>query len=102
MIEDRAYLEAFILGMHEYAAGSSDAVAAAIELEGAELLLDVGGGGGTYSIACCRKYPDLSAVILDQPPVLEIAANVAAASGLSDRISVRADDYRTADFRLGA
>jgi hypothetical protein len=98
LVEDPGYLEAFILGMHEYAARSSDAVAAAIELPGATTLVDVGGGAGTYSVALCTKYPALSAVVVDQAPVLPIARELVSRAGLAHRISLRPGDYRTDAF----
>lgn len=96
--EEYDYLSNFIMGMHEYAARSSDSVAETIELPEARTLVDVGGGAGTYSIALCRKYGALSAVVVDQEPVLALTHEAVSHAGLLHRIRFEADDYRTAAF----
>lgn len=95
---DPAYLEEFILGMHEYAARTSDDVAAAIELDGPRRLIDVGGGGGTYSIALCRRYPELHSVVLDLDSVLAITRRIVDSAGLSERVATDTADYRSSAF----
>lgn len=60
---------------------------------GARRLLDVGGGHGWYSIALCRRYPDLSATVFDVPPAVVAAREVIRSSGLSDRVEVQEGDF---------
>ncbi len=101
IVGDAAYLEEFILGMHEYAARSSDAVAAAIDLGAARRLVDVGGGGGSYSIALCRRYPQLESVVLDLEPVLAITRRIVESAGLAQRVHTQRCDYRASAFGDG-
>jgi SAM-dependent methyltransferase len=54
--------------------------------EGAKRLLDIGGGHGSYAAAFCRRYPQLSATILDLPQAVESAAPLLASEGMGDRI----------------
>jgi predicted O-methyltransferase YrrM len=61
-------------------------------LEGARVLLDVGGGTGIYSIACLQQFPGLRAIVFDRPEVLKVAAEMAAAYGVVDRLECRAGD----------
>jgi hypothetical protein len=99
--KDPRYLEDFILGMHEYAQRTSDDVAAALALDGARRLVDVGGGAGTYSIALCRRHPELHARILDLEPVLPFTRALLQAHTLEQRIDTGVVDYRNDRFGEG-
>jgi SAM-dependent methyltransferase len=61
-------------------------------LDGARVLVDVGGGTGIYSIAWLQKHPALRAIVWDRPEVLKVAAEMAEAYGVSDRLECRAGD----------
>jgi len=61
-------------------------------LDGARRLLDVGGGSGIYSIAWLRKHRGLQAVVWDRPEVLKVAAEMAEAYGVADRLELVAGD----------
>jgi SAM-dependent methyltransferase len=58
-----------------------------LPLDGARQVLDVGGGTGIYSIAWLRQQPALQAVVWDRPEVLKVAAEMAAAYGVPDRLA---------------
>lgn len=57
-----------------------------VPLADARLLLDAGGGTGLYSIACLQKNPRLRAIVWDRPEVLKVAAEMAAAYAVADRL----------------
>jgi predicted O-methyltransferase YrrM len=61
-------------------------------LDDAEVLLDVGGGTGIYSIACLQRYPQLRAIVFDRPQVLKVAKEFAQEYGVTDRLSLHAGD----------
>lgn len=61
-------------------------------------LLDIGGGTGIYSIALLRKHPRLRAVVLDRPEVLKVAAEMAEAYGVADRLECRPGDMFRDEF----
>jgi SAM-dependent methyltransferase len=61
-------------------------LAACCPLEGARLLVDVGGGTGIYSIAWLQRHPGLQAIIFDRPEVLKVAAEMGEAYGVADRL----------------
>lgn len=54
----------------------------------AQTLLDVGGGSGIYASTMVARHPQLSAIVLEQPPVDSIARAEIQRHGLHDRISV--------------
>lgn len=61
-------------------------LAANVSLEGVQVLLDIGGGTGIYSIALLQKHPQLRAIVLDGPEVLKVTAEMAAEYGVADRL----------------
>lgn len=79
----------------------ADDVAATVDVPPDAVLLDVGGGHGRYAVAFCERYPSLSATVLDDERVLDIARDTVAAAGLADRVSLRAGDYETDDLGDG-
>jgi SAM-dependent methyltransferase len=94
-IEDRPGVSgAFQEWMIALAGFTSDEVLRLVRLPaGARRLLDVGGGHAAYSVAFCRRYPALTATVLDQPQALKTAhANVSSA-GLLERITLQAGDF---------
>ena len=95
---DPDYTAKFILGMHEYASRTSDDIAAAVDLAGAQTMVDVGGGAGTYSMSFCKQNPRLRSTVLDLPEVLEIAKKAVFEAGLIDRIDFKTIDYRSSSL----
>jgi len=68
------------------------ALAARLPLGNAQVLVDVGGGSGLYSIACLERYPKLRAIVFDRPEVLKVAEELALEQGVADRLECRAGD----------
>jgi SAM-dependent methyltransferase len=67
-----------------------------LPLPGDRVLLDVGGGTGLFSIAFLQKNPQLRAVVWDRPEVLKVAAELAEAHGVADRLTFQPGDMFTA------
>jgi hypothetical protein len=89
----------FIMGMHNIAvAGRAGAFIDHIDLSGRKNLFDVGGGPGTYSMAACRRFPKLKAVVFDLPETIAIASEVIAAEGMQDRVTTKAGNWETDTF----
>jgi len=65
---------------------------------GARTLLDVGGSHGYFSVVLCRRYPDLSATVLDLPPAVEHAAPLLEREGMGERVALRAGDALVDDL----
>jgi cyclopropane fatty-acyl-phospholipid synthase-like methyltransferase len=83
---------AFTRVMHSLSVGPGLAWPEAIELSGHQRMLDVGGGSGAHAIGAVTRWPHLRAVVLDLPPVCEVAAEFIATAGLQDRIETRSGD----------
>jgi SAM-dependent methyltransferase len=92
----------FTLAMHALGLlGEAAALAAAVDLSGRRDLIDVGCGSGIYSIELCRQAPELRAALLDRPPVLEVAGEIVAASGLAERITLTPGDMLADGYGQG-
>jgi SAM-dependent methyltransferase len=81
--------------------GVSQWVARQLDLSNRRLLLDVGGGPGTYSIAMCQRFPDLRAVVWDVPDTIVIAREVIERFGMADRVGVQEGDWNSDEFGTG-
>jgi precorrin-6B methylase 2 len=83
-----AFPEDFFLDfLHGHSLTMGERLAAAVDFGAASRFMDVGGGSGAVSIALCRAYSHLEAIVVDQPPVVAKAAVHIEAAGLSDRIT---------------
>jgi len=89
----------FTLAMNELGAHiEAETLASSLDLSRCRTLVDVGCGSGIFSIALCRHFPGLTAILLDRAPVLSTTARLVAEAGLTDRIHTRAGDMTTGDF----
>jgi len=66
--------------------------------QGAVAMLDIGGSHGYLSVAMCRRYPDLRAVVLDLPAAVKQAAPILENEGMGDRVVHRAGNALTEDL----
>jgi len=73
-----------------------------VPLNGAKLLVDVGGGSGIYSVAYLRKHPNLRAVVWDRPEVLKVADEFARQYGVADRLECLPGDMFADPLPAGA
>lgn len=77
---------------------ASEVAARAPVPRGSRDLLDLGGSHGFYSVAICRRHPDLRAVVLDLPQAVEHAAPLLDVQEMGERVVHRTGDARTEDF----
>lgn len=77
---------------------AEDLSAAIAVPEGAERVIDVGGGHGLYSFELCRRYPELSATIFDLHGAVEV---VTVPDDLAGRVDTAVGDYRTDELGKG-
>ena len=69
---------------------------------GATTMLDVGGSHGYVSVAMCRRYPNLQAVILDLPDAVTHAAPILAKEEMGNRVIHRPGDALRDDLGTNA
>lgn len=96
------YWRRYIGGQLELARLSADEVARKLRLPGGpRSLLDIGGGHGWYSAQLCRRYPQLTATVLDLPGSAAIGREIIAGAGMADRVQHRDGDATTDDLGVG-
>lgn len=83
----------FVRAMHERALAIGPALVAAFDLSGCSRLLDLGGGPGTLSLILSRRHPGLEAVVLDLPPVADVARQLLQEQGSGAGVSVVGGSY---------
>jgi SAM-dependent methyltransferase len=67
----------------------------------ARSMLDIGGSHGFFSVAICRRHPQLQATILELPQAIQHAAPLLAKEGLGERVRYREGDALTEDLGVG-
>jgi len=72
--------------------GEAEALGNAVDLRGCEKMVDVGGGSGLYSVALCRKYPDLTSTVIDRKETLITTREMIAGCEEKSRIELLAAD----------
>jgi predicted O-methyltransferase YrrM len=91
-MEKEAAARRLTLALAGRARNVAPVLAERVDLSGARVLLDVGGGTGIYAYACLRKYPQLRAIVWDRPEVLKVASEMAVAHGVAERVECRRGD----------
>jgi ubiquinone/menaquinone biosynthesis C-methylase UbiE len=87
-----AEAELFSTAQHVGSLGPAHLLAQRLDGSTWTRLLDVAGGSGAFSIALCRRNPQLRATILDFEAVVPIARRFVEQAGLSARISAIAGE----------
>jgi len=64
-------------------------------------LLDIGGGSAVYSIEACRRYPQLTATVLDFPNICVVAREFIEKEGFAARIRTMGCDFTADPFPSG-
>ncbi len=99
---DDPYWRRYIGGQYELARLSAAEVARKLPLgRNPQAVLDIGGGHGWYSAQLCRRYPGLTATVLDLPGSAAIGREIIAAAGLSGRVVHRDGDATADDLGSG-
>ncbi len=96
--EDEDQRESFLMAMFNVARLQADLVGEALDLTGRRRLLDLGGGPGTYAIHFCKRWPDLTATVFDQPTTEKFARATIARYGLTGRVDFVGGDFLTTDL----
>jgi SAM-dependent methyltransferase len=94
--------EEFIRGQHAGSLGPAILLTRTYDFAGCSRLLDLGGGSGAFAIETVKRYPDMSAVVLDLPAVIAVTERIIAEAGLVDKITCVGGDLRSAPWPPGA
>jgi len=95
------WLRSFIGAMHDRGVKQAPAMITAIDLEGVNRVLDLGGGPGDFAMAFVRADETVSATVFDLPPVVPLTREYVEAAGLSDRVDTLAGDFLLDDIGSG-
>jgi ubiquinone/menaquinone biosynthesis C-methylase UbiE len=90
--------EHFSRAQHSGSLGPAHVLARLVDLAACDTLLDVGGGTGAFSIGLCRRYPTLTATILDFPNIRPLADRLIEEADLADRITYRSGNALMTDW----
>lgn len=88
-----AHAELFNRAMGDNTQQVHAAVVDACDLSGVRRIVDVGGGRGDLTAALLRRYPDMTAVLVDQPHAVAQAEDVLTGAGVRDRVRLVVGDF---------
>jgi hypothetical protein len=88
----KAFAEGFTKAMYAHSIGSALVWPNKIDLSKHHKLLDIGGGSGAQTVGALLRWPKLSGIVLDTPPVIAEARQYIEPYGLGDRIVLHAAD----------
>jgi hypothetical protein len=92
----------YTLGQKDVAMVSTEEIISKVKLpQQARRLVDLGGAHGCYSMAFCRRYPDLTALVIDLENAVMVGQEVANQQGMDDRVSFKVGNYITDDVGSG-
>jgi len=91
--KDEGVMRAFIGAMDVVGRDLSHEIAEMLDLTPYSMLLDIGGGPGTYTLAFLERNPQMQAVIFDFPEVLALARERIGDSPLAGRICYAQGDF---------
>ena len=92
----------FILGMNDVTRELAPQVVPQLGLENARVLMDVGGGPGTYAAAFQKAWSNISEVrIFDLPEALALGKKQLEAQGLSEKVSYHPGNFNIDPLPFG-
>jgi len=96
------FWERYMRGLATFAFYTGKEIAWKVKLDSAaRKLLDVAGGHGVYSMSFCKKYSALKAEVLELAEAAKVGKQIVEEQKMSDRVSYREGDLRTADWGTG-
>lgn len=100
--KDTASVRRFCEYMHAYSVAVGRDIAERYDFRPHRRLLDIAGGTGLLSQQICLAYPHLHGIVMDLPPVLEVAREWIRANGLEERFTTAAGDLFAGPYPTGA
>jgi ubiquinone/menaquinone biosynthesis C-methylase UbiE len=100
--EKEEWTRDFIRGMDDVTRDLAPQVVRQLDLDEARVLLDVGGGPGTYAAAFLEAHPNLREVrLFDLPSALEVGREKLASRGMLDRVRLLPGDFHRNELGSG-
>jgi hypothetical protein len=69
-----------------------------VDLSQRKKIMDIGGGSGAYCICAASTHAHIHGVVLDLPPVCEVATEILESNGVADRVSASPCDFTKDPF----
>jgi ribosomal protein L11 methylase PrmA len=69
-----------------------------VDLSKRKKIMDLGGGSGAYSIVAAQAHPQLSAVVFDLPPVVEVTKDFITNNNVEDQVTTQGGDFTRDSF----
>ena len=88
-----AAMQEFLMGMHGFGMITSPHIVNAFDLSRFKVIADLGGATGHLAIAACQRYASMQGIVFDLPHALDLANDMVAKSGVSDRMAVVGGDF---------
>lgn len=85
-------VEKFLRALNDLAETGAPGVIATGAFNGAETILDLGGGAGGYAASLARAFPQTRVALADLPEILPIAKSYLAEQGLPDKVELLTAD----------
>jgi SAM-dependent methyltransferase len=85
---DREQTERLLQSLDQDARKIAPYLMARLPLSRSKTLLDVGGGLGSFTIACCRRAPHLRAIIVEHPRVVSFTSRAVKNAKIAKRVQV--------------
>jgi precorrin-6B methylase 2 len=95
---DPERLQVFLDGMQGVQLPAFSALCTTLDLDTHTKFCDVGGANGTLAAMVAARYPHLTGVTFDLPPVAPVAQANLARHGVADRVEVAVGDFFADDF----
>jgi hypothetical protein len=102
LFADPARLRLFCRFMNAYSIPIGREIADYFRFDEVQTILDVAGGAGGMSAQFVRRHPHLRAMLMDLPPVCEIAREDLTAAGVLDRFTIAPGDLFNGPYPRGA
>jgi len=93
MIEDLERARRFTHVLYEIHGSLAEKLAEVLDMSNVTRLMDLGGGSGVISLALLKRYPNLTAVVVDLENVCKVGREIAKQTEQGDRISYHAADF---------
>ena len=94
-METESFARTFTAAMDSRGIYLGQALAKRVDLAHYHRMLDIGGGSGIYSCSMVAHHPQITATVLEQPPVCDVARAAIAGRGYEDRVQVATGNFLT-------